>query len=102
MIDFWNQLMKAVSSKNLKQLLKILTPPKGVKRKDANGPAAPVDKDDELFDCEREEIETETIDEDKSTSEKEDETPQATSQTTANDPKPLNDAKFIDKMGQFL
>ena len=48
--------MKAVSSKNLKQLLKILTPPKGVKRKDANGPAAPVDKGDELFDCEREEI----------------------------------------------
>ena len=102
MIDFRNQLMKTVSSKNLKQLFKILTPPKGVKRKDANGPAAPVDKGDELFDCEREEIETETIDEDISTSDKQDETPQATSQAAANDAKPLNDAKFIDEMGQLL
>ena len=56
MIDFRNQLMKIASSKNLKQLLKMVTPLKGVKRKDANGPAAPVDKGDELFDCEREEI----------------------------------------------
>ena len=56
MIDFRNQLMKTASSKNLKQLLKMVTPLKGVKRKDANEPAAPVDKGDELFDCEREEI----------------------------------------------
>ena len=56
MIDFRNQLMKTASSKNLKQLLKMVTPLKGVKRKDANWPAAPVDKGDELFDCEREEI----------------------------------------------
>ena len=102
MIDFRNQLMKTASSKNLKQLLKMVTPLKGVKRKDANGPAAPVDKGDELFDCEREEIETETIDEDISTSDKQDETPQATSQAAANDAKPLNDAKFIDEMGQLL
>ena len=102
MTDFRNQLMKTASSKNLKQLFKMVAPTQGVKRKHAKGPAAPIDKGDELFDCEREEIETETIDEDKSTSEKEGETPQATSQTAANDPKPLNDAKFIDKMGQFL
>ena len=102
MIDFRNQLMKTASSKNLKQLLKMVAPTKGVKRKDAKGPADPIDKGDELFDCEREEIETETIDEDISTSDKEYETPQATSQATANNAKPLNDAKFIDEMGQLL
>ena len=51
MIDFRNQLMKTVSPKNLNQLLKMITPPKGVKRKDAEGSAAPVDEGDELFDC---------------------------------------------------
>ena len=128
MIDFRNQLMKTVSPK--KQLLKMITPPKGVKRKYAEGSAAPVDEGDELFDCEGEEIETETIEEDTSTSDEEDETLQATSQAAANEestttedlspsknahsiPKLslscpedkaelLNDAKFIDEMGQLL
>ena len=130
MIDFRNQLMKTTNPKNLKQLLKMITPSKGVKRKDAEGSAAPVDKGDELFDCEGEEIETETIEEDISTSDEENETPQATSQAAANEenattedsslsrsaqsiPKlalscpedktePLNDAKFIGKMGELL
>ena len=57
MIDFRNQLMKTASPKNLKQLLKIKTPPKGVKRKDAGGSAAPFDEDDDLLDCEGKEIE---------------------------------------------
>ena len=126
MIDFRNQLMKTANLKNLKQLLKMITPSKGVKRKDA----APVDKGDELFDYECEEIETETIEEDISTSDKEDETPQVTSQAAANeenaiteDSSPsksaqsipklalscpedktelLNEAKFTDEMGQLL
>ena len=130
MIDFRNQLMKTASPKNLKQLFKMITLPKGVKWKDTEGSAAPVDEVDELFDCEGEEIETETIEEDISTSDEEDETPQTTSQTTANeenatteDSSPsksaqsipklalscpedktelLNDAKFIDEMGQLL
>ena len=130
MTDFWNQLMKTASPKNLKQLLKMITPPKGVKRKDAEGSAARVDEGDELFDCEGEEIETETIQEDISTSDEEDETLQATSQAAANeenttteDSSPsksahsipklslscpedktelLNDAKFFDEMGQLL
>ena len=104
----------------------MITPSKGVKRKDA----APVDKGDELFDYECEEIETETIEEDISTSDKEDETPQVTSQAAANeenaiteDSSPsksaqsipklalscpedktelLNEAKFTDEMGQLL
>ena len=66
--------MKTASPKNLKQLLQMITPPKGV----------PVDEGDELFDCEGEEIETETIEEDISTSDEEDEMPQATSQAVAN------------------
>ena len=108
----------------------MITSPKRVKRKDAEGSAAPVDEGDELFDCEGEEIETETIVEDISTSDEEDETPQATSQAATNeknatteDSSPsksaqfipklalscpedktelLNDAKFIDEMGQLL
>ena len=130
MTDFWNQLMKTASPKNLKQLLKMITPPKGVKRKDAEGSVVRVDEGDELFDCEGEEIETETIQEDISTSDEEDETLQATSQAAANeenttteDSSPsksahsipklslscpedktelLNDAKFSDEMGQLL
>ena len=130
MIDFRNQLMKTASPKNLKRLLKMITPHKGVKQKDAGGSAAPVEKGDELFNCEGEEIETETIEEGISTSDEEDETPQATSQAATNeknatteDSSPsksaqfipklalscpedktelLNDAKFIDEMGQLL
>ena len=56
-IDFRNQLMKTASPKNLKQLLKIKTPAKGVKRKDAEGSAAPFDEGDDLLDCEGKEIE---------------------------------------------
>ena len=69
---------------NLEQLLKMIAPPKGVKGKDAKGSAVSVDEGDELFDCEGEEIETETIEEDISISEEEDEMPQATSQAVAN------------------
>ena len=39
----------------------MITVSKGVKRKDAEGSAAPVDEGDELFDCQDEEIETEAI-----------------------------------------
>ena len=130
MIDFRNQLMKTAGPKNLKQLLKMITPPKGVKRKDAEGSVAPVNEGDELFDCESEGIETETIEEVISTSDEEDEMPQATSQAAANKENAttedlnsskkaqsilklallcpedktelLNDAKFIDKTGQLL
>ena len=126
MIDFRNQPMKTASPKNLKQLLKMITPPKGVKRKDAEGSVAPVNEGDELFDCESDGIETEVI----STSDEEDEMPQATSQAAANKENAttedlsrskkaqsilklallcpedkielLNDAKFIDKTGQLL
>ena len=61
MIDFQNQLMKTATPKNLKQLLKMIAPPKGVKQKGAERSAAPVNKGDELFDCKGGEIETEII-----------------------------------------
>ena len=108
----------------------MITPPKGVKPKDAEGSAAPADEGDELFDREGEEIKTETIEEDISSSDKEDEMSKDTSQAAANeenatteDSSPsksaqfiqklallcpedktelLNDAKFIDMMGQLL
>ena len=102
MIDFRNQLMKTASPKNLKQLLKKITPPKEVKRKDAEGSAAPVDKGDELFDCEGEEIETETIEEDISTSDEEDEMPQATSQAAANEDNATTEDSSHSKSAQSI
>ena len=94
MIDFRNQLMKTASPKNLKQLLKKITPPKEVKRKDAEGSAAPVDKGDELFDCEGEEIETET--------DEEDEMPQATSQAAANEDNATTEDSSHSKSAQSI
>ena len=102
MIDFRNQLMKTASPKNLKQLLKKITPPKEVERKDAEGSAAPVDKGDELFDCEGEEIETETIEEDISTSDEEDEMPQATSQAAANEDNATTEDSSHSKSAQSI
>ena len=105
MNDFRNQLMKTTSPKNLKQLLKMTTPPKGGMRKDAEGSAATVDEGDELFDCEGEEIQTETIEEDRSAPDEEEETPQATSQEAANnenatteDSSPSKSAQSIPKL----
>ena len=105
MNDFRNQLMKTTSPKNLKQLLKMTTPPKGGMRKDAEGSAATVDEGDELFDCEGEEIQTETIEEDRSAPDEEEETPQATSQEAANnenatteDSSPCKSAQSIPKL----
>ena len=45
-------LMKVPSPKSLKELLKKITPPKGVRRKDICIESAPVDEGTELFDCE--------------------------------------------------
>ena len=102
MIDFRNQLMKTASPKNIKQLLKLITQPKGVKWKDAEGSAAPFNESDELFDCEDEEIETETIEVDKSTSDEEDEMPQVTSQATANEENTTTEDSSPSKSAQSI
>ena len=52
---FRNDLMKKKSPKNLKELLKLITPPKGVKRKVADT-LAPIDEGQELFDCDGAEL----------------------------------------------
>ena len=52
---FRNDLMKKKSRKNLKELLKLITPPKGVKRKVADT-VAPIGEGQELFDCDRAEL----------------------------------------------
>ena len=53
LIEFRNELFKTPSPKNLKSLLELITPPKGVKRKnDTCSDGVPIDKGDELFDCE--------------------------------------------------
>ena len=57
---FRKQLNKAESPKNLKDLLKLITPPKGVKRK-GEKTAVPVDKGEELFDCDGEELNRESL-----------------------------------------
>ena len=51
------QLKKAESLKNLKDVRKLITPPKGVKRK-GEKTAVPVDECEELFDCDGEELNT--------------------------------------------
>ena len=51
---------KAESPKNLKDLLKLITPPKGVKRK-GEKTAVPVDEGEELFDCDGEELNHEPL-----------------------------------------
>ena len=50
--EFRDELMKKESPKNLKQLLRLITPPKGVKRKDQQ--EMPFDEGFELFYCEGE------------------------------------------------
>ena len=50
--EFRDKLMKKESPKNLKQLLRLITPPKGVMRKDQQ--EIPFDEGFELFDCDRE------------------------------------------------
>ena len=102
MIDFRNQLMKTASPKNIKQLLKLITPPNGVKWKDAEGSTALFDEGDELFDCEDGDIGTETIEEDKSTSDEEDEMPQVTSQAAANEENPTTEDSSPSKSAQSI
>ena len=51
---FRKQLNKVDSPKNSKDLLKLITPPEGVKRK-GEKTAVPVDEGEELFDCDGEE-----------------------------------------------
>ena len=57
---FRKQLNKAESPKNLKDLLKLITPPKGVQRK-GEKTAVPVDEGEELFDCDGEELNHEPL-----------------------------------------
>ena len=57
---FRKQLNKAESSKNLKDLLKLITPSKGVKRK-GEKTAVPVGEGEELFDCDGEELNHESL-----------------------------------------
>ena len=57
---FRKQLNKAESPKNLKDLLKLITPPKVVKRK-SKKTAVPVDEGEELFDCDGEELNHEPL-----------------------------------------
>ena len=54
---FRAKIMKSKSLNQLKDLLKRITPPKGVCRKKQGDSLKPVDKGDELFDCEAQKIE---------------------------------------------
>ena len=57
---FRKQLNKAEGPKNLKDLLKLITPPKGVKRKGEKR-AVPLHEGEELFDCDGEELNHEPL-----------------------------------------
>ena len=54
---FCDQFEKKQSPKNLKEHLKLITPPIGVRRRDRNQQTtSPIDKGFELFDCDREQL----------------------------------------------
>ena len=53
---FRAELMKSRSPKQLKDLLKLITPPKGVCGKNQGTSSVPIDEGDELFDCDGDEI----------------------------------------------
>ena len=57
---FPRQLNKAESPQNLKDLLKLITPTRGVRRK-GEKTAVPVDEGEELFDCDGEELNHEPL-----------------------------------------
>ena len=57
MKTFHNDLMKKKSPKSLKDLMKLITPPKGIRRKHLNNDMmVQPDEGDEIFDCERDEL----------------------------------------------
>ena len=57
MKTFCNDLMKKKSPKSLKDLMKLIMPPKGIRRKNLNNDLmVPPDGGDKLFDCERDEL----------------------------------------------
>ena len=57
MKTFRNDLMKKKSPKSLKDLMKLITPPKGIRRKNLNNDMmVPPDEGDELFDSEGDEL----------------------------------------------
>ena len=57
MKTFRNDLMKKKSLKSLKGLMKLITPPKGIRRKNLNNDMmVPPDEGDELFDSEGDEL----------------------------------------------
>ena len=53
---FRENLMKEPSPTNLKDMLKLITPPKGVKRAKGKNDVVPPDEGDELYDCDGDEI----------------------------------------------
>ena len=76
MKTFRNDLMKKKSLKSLKGLMKLITPPKGIRRKNLNNDMmVPPDKGDELFDCKGNEyISQEQVQEEESDKEENSET----------------------------
>ena len=57
MKTFRNDLMEKKSLKSLKDLMKLITPPKGIRRKNLNNDMmVPPDEGDELFDSEGDEL----------------------------------------------
>ena len=60
-VAFRTELMASLPPPNVKELMKTLTPPKGVKRKQAAAAAAPEDEGRELLDCEGEEMNQEEL-----------------------------------------
>ena len=118
---FRDQLKKKKSPKNLKELLQLITPPKGVRRRDGNQQSIlPIDEGFELFDCDGEQIQNDEVDveleSDDENDNKEDNENKKQKQTATKTPQahviladlceensdPKGDAMFLDSLGKLL
>ena len=118
---FRDQLKKKKSPKNLKELLQLITPSKGVRRRDGNQQSIlPIDEGFELFDCDGEHIQNDEVDveleSDDESDNKEDNENKKQKQTATKTPQahviladlceensdPKGDAMFLDSLGKLL
>ena len=96
---FRENLMKERSPTNLKDMLKLITPPKGVKRAKGKNDVVPPDEGDELYDCDGHEI-SYPINIYNQLEESDDENEQITENATSNEPATSTDNVAIREQNQ--
>ena len=96
---FRENLMKEPSPTNLKDMLKLITPPKDVKRAKGKNDVVPPDEGDELYDCDGDEY-SYPINIDNQLEESDDENEQITENATSNEPATSTDNIAVREQNQ--